>query len=77
MEKGTNFDTNLTRARLGIEACRRNSSKRAQSYCQLAETTAVYEKEVENVLCQICGRIFFKFPWNPVNFVRLNVFFCK
>jgi hypothetical protein len=47
MEKGTNFDTNLTRARLGIEACRRNSSKRAQSSRQLAETTAVYEKETE------------------------------
>ena len=59
MEKGTKSDTNLTRARLGIEACRRNSSKRAQSSRQLAETTAVYEKETEKMCwqCQICAKL--------------------
>jgi hypothetical protein len=59
MEKGTKSDTNLTRARLGIEACRRNSSQRAQSCCQLAETTAVYEKETEKMCrqCQICAKL--------------------
>jgi len=64
MEKGTKFDTNLTRDRPGIEACRRSSSKRARSYCQLAETTAVCEKETEKMCkqCQICGLIFAKFP---------------